>query len=303
LIIRKKRIKNPQRYLYMLQPEDKFYIAVQLEREDYSRLEEYGLRPNALPRIPRPRHTVTKMNADGLWKPIKSLPKEVRAIEHDFHIIDWHGQDHYGTCWQSRWCYPREYIAPTKLVFTIEDGVLYSPLMVNNEAERVRIKAAMNIALEMLGRCEVWTAERVPAVPPIKQVEVPWEILRAGTDNQSEWSAYLEKITDHKPEGQRAVICRRHEYLWQMVPDFCVLGTQNFWGYVVYGFSALNLYVFECNSIDNATYVFKGEWKNASQLTKGEVLSGHLQEARIYHTENWYDKIGKMLAAARAEVA
>ena len=88
-----------------------------------------------------------------------------------------------------------------------------------------------------------------------------------------------------------------------MAPDFCVLGSQNFWGYVVYGFTALSLYVFECNEVNNATYVFNGDWKSASRLTKTEVLSGHVQEARIYHTEKWYERTGKLISRAAKRVA
>lgn len=88
-----------------------------------------------------------------------------------------------------------------------------------------------------------------------------------------------------------------------MAPDFCVLGSQNFWGYVVYGFTVLNLYVFECNEVNNATYVFKGDWKSASQLTKTEVLSSRIQEARIYHTEKWYESMGKLLVRAGKKAA
>lgn len=48
--------------------------------------------------------------------------------------------------------------------------------------------------------------------------------------------------------------------------------------YVVYGFTALNLFIFESNEINNATYAFRGDWEAASKLTKTEVLSGHVQE-------------------------
>ena len=285
--ITRKRIINPQRYLYALHPGDKFYIAVPLAEEDYPRLQFYGLLPDSPARIPIPWRAATTLNANGKWKVLRDLPKEKRSFEHDYHIVDWHGNDHYGTCWQSRWCYQRELVPPTELAFIIENGVLYSPLLLNTDSSFTIIKAAMNIALEMLGRCEVWTAERAPAVPPVKQTEVPWEILRPGTSLQNDWEAYIDKIVERKPKGQQAVIRQRHEHLWHMAPDFCVLGSQNFWGYVVYGFTALNLYVFECNEVNNATYVFNGDWKSASQLTKTEVLSGHVQEARIYHTEKW----------------
>ena len=98
------------------------------------------------------------------------------------------------------------------------------------------------------------------------------------------------------------MIRKHHEHLWQMSPDFCVLGSQNFWGYVVYGFSTLNLFICECNEINNATYVFKGNWEAASQLTKTEVLSSHMQEKRIYHTEKWYENTYKLIVSADKEV-
>ena len=303
MIISRKRIINPQRYLYALHPGDKFYIAMPLGVEDYPRLQSYGLLPGSSARIPTPRMAATRFNANGKWKILKGLPKEERFFELDYHVVDWHGNDHYGTCWQSRWCYQRELIPPTELAFIIEDGVLYSPLLENVDSQLDYIKAAMNVALEMLGNLEVWTAERAPALPPIKQVEVPWEILRPGTQIQGDWEKYIDRIIERKSKGQQAVIRRRHEFLWQMAPDFCVLGTQNFWGYVVYGFTKLNLFIFECNEVNNATYIFRGNWETASKLTKTEVLAGHIQEARIYHSEKWYINIRKLITDLGREIA
>lgn len=301
--ISRKRIINPRRYLYALHPGDKFYIAVSLNEDDYPHLHFYGLLPDAPARIPIPRRAATTLNANGKWRVRRDLPKENRSFEHDYHLVDWHGNDHYGTCWQRRWCYQRELIPPTELAFIIENGVLYSPLLSNTESDFALIKTAMNIALEMVGHFEVWTAERAPAVPPVKQVEVPWEILRAGTRLQENWSEHIDKIVAQKPKSQQATIRQRHEHLWHMNPNFCVLGNQNFWGYVIYGFTTLNLYVFECNEINNATYVFKGDWEAASKLTKTEVLAGHIQEARIYHTENWYEGTRKLIARTRKGAA
>lgn len=298
-----KRIINPQRYLYALHPGDKFYIAVRLEAADYPRLQSYGILPNVPARIPLPQGVATKMNANGGWKILRNQPKEQRTFEHEYHNLDWHGDDHYGTCFQSRWCYQRELIPPAELAFVIQDGVLYSQLLQNGDSDLPDIKTAMNVALEMVGRCEIWTSERAPAVPPVKQMEVPWEILRSGTNLQSSWERYIDKITERKPKSQRTVIRQRHEHLWHLSPDFCVLGTQNFWGYVVYGFRSMNLFVFECNEVNNATYVFRGDWEAASKLTKTEVLSGHIQEARIYHSDKWYENISKLIAYSHKGVA
>lgn len=303
MTIRKQRIRNPRRYLYALHPGDAFYVATQLEAKDYTRLALYGFQNESPARIPIPIWSATKQNADGKWKLLRDQPKEPRQFSHSYHLVDWGGHDHYGTCWQTRWCYQRELIPPTELPFVIEDGVLYSPLLTNDENSFGLIRAAINVMLEMLGRCEIWTAERVPAMPPVKQQEVPWEILCAGSRDREEWAQYVGQIVARKSKAQQAHIIQRHEHLWHLKPDFCVLGTQNFWGYVVYGFTDLNLFVFECNDVGNATYVFKGDWQTASQLTKTEVLSGHRQEARIYHTENWAAHISQLIAKARTEVA
>ncbi len=295
MIITRRRIINPQRYLYALHPGDSFYIAIPLEAEDYLRLQAYGITPDAPARIPTPRGTATVMNANGRWRIIRNRPKELRILEHDYHTVDWRGNDHYGICFQARWCYQRELLPPAELAFVVENNVLYSPLLKNSDGNLKEIKVAINVALEMLGRCEIWTSERAPAMPPIKQIEVPWEILRPGTDQDS-WRRYIDNTVERKPTSQQIVIRQRHEHLWQLNPDFCVLGTQNFWGYVVYGFTDRNLFVFECNEINNATYAFRGDWEAASKLTKTEVLLGHIQEARIYHSDKWYENTRKLIA-------
>lgn len=297
------RINNPQRYLYALHRGDKFYVAATLSAEDISRLRRYGITPDGIARIPVPNRSATQLNAEGKWIRLRNLPKEIRLFVHAYHLVDWHGNDHYGTCIQERWCYQRELIPPTELAFIIEDGVLYSPLLENSEADVERVKIAMNVVLEMIGHCEVRTADKAPVFPPVRQVEVPWEILRAGTCDCSAWEEYVNKTVERKPKAQQVEICRRHEHLMEMGPEFCVLGAQNFFGYVVYGFPALNLYIFESNGINNATYAFRGNWEAASMLTKMEVLAGGLQEARIYHTDQWRENIGRLFCRIYQEVA
>lgn len=70
-------------------------------------------------------------------------------------------------------------------------------------------------------------------------------------------------------------------------PDFLAIGENSFNGYVVYGYKNRNLYVFESNQPGNATYVFKGEWKNASQLTKHDIIKGNLCYKRTVHAKTW----------------
>lgn len=290
-----KLIRSSRRYLQTLKPNENFYVAVPLSEEDYSRLESYGIHTGGPACIPKPQGQQTEKNAVGSWKVRRDLEKELRAIEREYHTVDWHGNDHYGTCWQRRWCYQREFIPPAEIAFSIESGVLYSSLLVNRDDEWECVKSAINVALEMLGRCEIWTEERTPAIPPVRQIVVPWEILRSGTGAERGWIEYLENVISRKPQAQQKIVLHRHEYLRKLSPDFCVLGKESFWGYIVYGFSSKDLFVFECNEVNNATYVFKGDWLAASQLTKTQVLSANLQEARIIHDEKWSEAVKRLV--------
>ena len=299
--IRKKRVLTPQRYLFALNPDESFYLAARLTAEDTQRLILYGIKADGKARIPTPRGPATTANADGKWIARKALPKEERPFFHDYHVVDWHGNHHYGTCIQHRMCYQRDLSSPTDLAFVIEDGTLFSALMENSPGSMANAKAAMNIMLEMIGHFEIWTADKAPALSPVKQYEVPWEILRPGTRTREDLDLYVDKIVEREPKAHQAELRRRHKYLLKLQPEFCVRGTQNFFGYVVYGFPKLNLFVFESNQINNATYAFRGNWEQASRLTKTEVLVGGLQEARVYHTEQWERSISQLVSRIKKE--
>ncbi len=303
MIIHRKRVISPQRYLFTLRPGDRFYIATSLLDEDYARLLQYGIKNDGNAYIPVPMRSATRRNADGKWILRRDLPKEEREFVRAFHIVDWHGNDRYGTCVQHRMCYCRELLPPTSFAFLVEGNVLYSPLLCNTTETMEDVQVAMNVVLEMLGRCEIRNEERAPVLPPVKQNTVPWEILRPGTKLDDTVGEYVAKTVKHKPKAQQVAIINRHECLQQQEPEFCVIGTQNFFGYVVYGFPRINLFVFECNELNNATYAFSGDWEHASKLTKMEVLAGGLQEARIYHTEQWEDSIRQLISKHSKEVA
>lgn len=299
----KKFVVNPKRYLFALHSGEQFYIAALLSDSDRTRLRQYRIALNGAARIPIPIRSATCFNADGRWILLHDRPKELRCFVRTFCLRDWQGNVHYGSCVQERLCYQRKLLPPAELAFYVENNVLFSPLLTNEDACMERIKQAINVVLEMVGHCEIWTAEKSPAFLPTNQIDVPWEILRSGTQDQSAWNSYIQKAVECKSEAQKVEIRDRHEHLWKMQPEFCVLGTQNFFGYVVYGFPAINLFLFESNQINNATYVFLGNWEQASRLTKTEVLSNSVQEARIYHTGQWKEHLGQLYHRISEEVA
>lgn len=299
MIITKKRIYNPRPYLYPLSSGDMFYVATPINDADVSALLKYGFLKNSgivtTPHIPLPVKNETQKNMYGYYVVHKNLPKEPRTFERSYHVVDWHGQDHYGTCYHTRDCYQRTLIPPSELEFTLDNNVVCSPILTNSERGMQDIKLAINILLEIFGRCEIWTNDKAPVKLPFKCIEVPWEILRSGTAGKKEWEHYVDETTKTVAKHQRSIIKQRHEYMREKNPDFCVLGIRNFWGYVVYGFTSLNLYIFECNRPDNATYVFRGNWEAASHLTKTDILCGNLHESRVFHTKNWRENLNMLL--------
>lgn len=52
--------------------------------------------------------------------------------------------------------------------------------------------------------------------------------------------------------------------------------------------------MFESNQAGNATYVFKGDWENASQLTKYDIIKGDLCHKRIVHAKAWEKTVKQM---------
>ena len=291
MIINRKKIVSPQKYLALFAPNEKFYVAVPLSEDLKQAALKYGLSFDGSYQIPIPIGKETCKNANGFWKVRKDLPKENRPIERAYHIVDWHGNDHYGTAYYDMLCYKREFIPPTELAFRVENGVVYSQLLCNSPDEMAKIKVSINILLEIFGFCELRKDDKTLLMPSVPVIKVPWEILRAGTKEKSIWDNYLDKTLRNKPETQKFAIKRRHEFLWKQNPDFCALGKQSFWGYIVYGFKKSKIYIFESDQPDNATYIFYGDWEGASKLTKTEILTGHLHKARIFHTKNWYYKV------------
>ena len=78
MVIKRKRIHNPQRYLYALHPGDMFYVAADLSEKDVLQLTQYGISPNEPARIPIPNRSATQANANGKWFLLRELPKKIR---------------------------------------------------------------------------------------------------------------------------------------------------------------------------------------------------------------------------------
>ena len=62
------------------------------------------------------------------------------------------------------------------------------------------------------------------------------------------------------------------------------IGENIFNGYVGYGYTNRNLYIFEAYQHGNVTYVFKGG-RNTVQLTKHDIIQDNLCPKRVVHAQ------------------
>lgn len=77
MIINRKKIVSPQKYLALFAPNEKFYVAVPLSEDLKQAALKYGLSFDGSYQIPIPIGKETCKNANGFWKVRKDLPKTV----------------------------------------------------------------------------------------------------------------------------------------------------------------------------------------------------------------------------------
>ncbi len=247
--VKRIRIHSVLPYIFDFKEDEKMYVALELTQQHYPLLERYGFTSTdkVHAKVPRPLKSVTILNAEGGWKTHRDQPKEPRTFEREYHCIDWHGEDHYGVCYQTRDCYPRTRISPQCIELTLYNGFIRSPLFSCRPSEYEKIKLAINLFLEIFGECDTMTEQLVPKAPLIHERNLPWTILPVGTLPWEKGKLALKEIIDAVPRNQQNVIAHRHQTIWSYRPECLYKGDEGFWGYIVYAFPQKNVYVFESN--------------------------------------------------------
>lgn len=291
MVIMKRRIINIERYFANLSEDKEFYVSVNADEKNKDLLGvEAGIDEICI--VPQPIGPVTRFNLYGKEFVHTEKKKELREIERDFHIVDWHGTDHYGTCFQSRICYPKEYIYPPLTKIYLEKGIIRSALLRRNELES--LKHTINLFLEIFGYCEITDKDEKPIGQNNNIMEVSWRILPPGKYPWVRAKEYLQEYFENAPNKNKNVLINYHKALAKHSPEFLAIGKNSFNGYVVYGYTSKDLFVFESNQLGNATYVFKGEWEKASKLTKYEIIKGNMCYKRIIHSRSWEETVERL---------
>ena len=96
MIIKKSRINSVDKYFANIAEDKEVYVSVPADESNIDLLKMDGCLDGTCV-VPQPIGPVTMFNLYGKELVHKEMEKESREIERDYHIVDWHGTDHYGT--------------------------------------------------------------------------------------------------------------------------------------------------------------------------------------------------------------
>lgn len=302
---KKTRIRNANKFLpFFLRENESFYVG--LLYEDFIKsesLQRYGISTtfkDGAKITPMPKGPVTKANRLGKY--VRKFPEE--KTDKRVHI------DYYRRKDGVHIEYDRDFHVYVKVLAhkynmalhlrTNKHGqkvVVSEPLIYNDEPDNtVKNTHVMNLFYEIFNDCEIFNAELEPAIHFNKRFEI--ELLPQGSladkKTYDELLHFSSRYTKND-EVQKAFQKRLH-ILMNYNPDLRGKGPNNFFGYLVFGFTDLNIVILETMYSGNATYVFKAaDYENNVIKDKQSVQNNKLMIRRIYHGDDWETKITSYL--------
>lgn len=248
--------------------------------------------------FPAPLYGImSRRNADGEYIVERAKPKVTDYRVHHYSLRDWGGHIHSGECYIEFERFQRSFIPPKELKIRIirvngnKKIALIDRSFVNNPQNYEDILYATNLLLELFGNAT--TMSSLQELPSLSIKRVNWEILPRG---QKIWNAVKSGCVRTLSRSEQRLIKARYGYLQKHNPTNVYCGIGGYTGYFVFEFqksSDVVYYVFDSILYGKATYVFKGDWKKMSRLTKQQILSKNLQTARIIHNDGWAIKVKK----------
>lgn len=305
--ITKHHVTNLDLYLGGIADGQAFRVVATLSESLYERV--------GLPRTPSAGDTVlprvvgpaTRYNARGRWIVRRDLPKEPRYIRTvSWKWTQWAGREqteHEDFRDIYRDCYPRDFVRPPGVeltVISIDDALhVATPELKKIDAETDDNRHCVNLLLEIFGSCELVTADMHPMKLPIIR-RANWRMLPPGDFPWDKVEDHVDAAVGKRSDDTKRVIWDRQTTIKSFGPDEIFVGEAGFDDYLAYIFKSRGLVVLESIRKDNAIYVFGLDWKRVSQLSKGEILGGGLQTARIIHAKGWKSQLGRLMHQPRA---
>lgn len=231
-----------------------------------------------------------------------------RPMETVFRQVEWHWtqfQGRFSRQEQSKIVdvpykrFPRTHLIPPSVelrIGTTAEGerVLLAPQITFTGEDNKNLIHIVNLFLEILGFCEFFTNNIDNLIQaPVRRLN--WRLLPSGKRAWKDLRPEVLKVVSRAEKGNQPVIEHRLEEINRFKPNFFAIGHAGFAGYVVFGFTERNIFIFESVYTGNATYVFGSQWEKLSQLTKMQILDGRLHLDRIFHRAGWEKRLQMVL--------
>lgn len=293
MYINQSRVHNVDKYLALFKDDENVSIVLndldafekELQNMGFSTGLEIG--EQLLPPI---IGSTSRVNAIGKEIILDDLPKITFYVSQDRDFKDWHGNNHSRTIDIPYKKFQREFIDAYSIELIIKQDNQNNKILTHNiqikKSEKELVKHIINLYLELFGACEIVGDDFVSKVKT-KIKRVNWHILPQGEMPWERLKHSLDEMLDTVKVEHKEDALNRFEFINKFSPNFVARGNGGFNDYVVFAFEDKNLYIMENAFAGNATYVFKDDWMNISQLTKAEILKGNLQEDRLIHKKNW----------------
>lgn len=302
--LEQKRIRNSKRLLKDINELDDFFLASELTPKVKATIQkiegwvDWDHHPNAF--FPSPLYgKMSVRNAEGEFIPDKTKPKEIAYRAQEWELRDWGGNFHSGLSHVPYQRYPRDFIPPVEFQLAIKKdhhdntyAIIDHTFSKAKEDERLIVFGA-NLLLEMLGNVIAYTpGENNDEIPTPTHFEtVNWEILPKG---ERIWDAVNSNERGRLSRSEQSMLQQRFDFIMSHQPDNVYRGIGGYDGYFVFDFpkeQGKHYYIFDSMLYGMATYVFDGDWREISKLTKKEILTQHIQLDRLIHNDGWAEKL------------
>jgi hypothetical protein len=263
--------------------------------------------PSVLP--PEGSGKYSKRNVNGEEIIRKDLEKETHysAIESP----NW-GDSYKGThtVYLPHEQYPRDFIGPRltrlKILVPHPDAGQKSYMIVfevdrvlDQKAKRFKddLLECLNLLLENVGSFSVQPSDATIA-DYLQTLKVSWEVLPPGTREEAIARLFRGKVPSTQ---EKAAVAERYDFMMSLKPAKLVYGLSGLERYFG-GLIKDDLVVFENIEYGNAIYIMFENWRELSQKTRTELLSGRFGRnfERVMHGSGWKGKV-KAVIKARLE--
>ena len=296
-----KRIRTIEKHISHIPDGSEIYIGVTITNDLKEKIKELGFEHlnSGETLLPSPNiGSVNKFNSQGRLKINRNLPKIDMCRDQYYEIKDWHGNYHSGTRIVCRKVFQKELIPPPEVNLTIvgndEAKFLVAEKILKKEKDYSEEKMVhiVNVFLEIFGVVD-FLDSKLSKHKKLDIKRINWEILRDGDYSNKEFN--IDSLLSNRKKSDRVVIKNRLELINEYNPNLIVTGINGYRGYIVFGFPKSNTFIFESLEYGNATYVFKGDWKSLSKMSKREIIDGNYYSERIIHLSDWSEKVKAIL--------